>query len=157
MSYIGVSLEERRRKKKNPIHFHSSCTITARSPAVYTKQLQFLGYSMLKCAEFHKNKISKPKKKTSLFPNFVVDVKDFCLAHCKSSMKVSCYQHYVIKTMEAPVTWKFISFSWLVDVCKWYVTQHRKLELRMRTLGPQEVKCLRPHYTSKPQGLSPWP
>lgn len=82
------------KKKKNPIPFHSSCSVSARSPTVYTKQLQFLGYSMLKCAEFHKNKINKPKKKkTSLFSNFVIDVKDFCLAHCRSSMKVSCYQH----------------------------------------------------------------
>ena len=51
------------KKKKNPIPFHSSCSVSARSPTVYTKQLQFLGYSMLKCAEFHKNKINKPKKK----------------------------------------------------------------------------------------------
>ena len=57
------------KKKKNPIHFHSSCSVSARSPAVYTKQLQFLGYSMLKCAQFNKNKISKKKKKKpSYFP-----------------------------------------------------------------------------------------
>ena len=92
MSYIGVSLEEKRKKKK-PYSLSLPCSVTARSPAVYMKQLQFLGYSMLKCAEFHKNKISKPKKKKTLFPNFVVNVKDFCLAHCRSSMKVSCYQH----------------------------------------------------------------
>ena len=63
------------KKKKNPIPFHSSCSVSARSPTVYTKQLQFLGYSMLKCAEFHKNKITKPKKKkTSLFSNFVIEL-----------------------------------------------------------------------------------
>ena len=55
------------KKTKNPIHFHFSCSVSARSPAVYTKKLQFLGYSMLKCAEFNKNKISK-QKKTSYFP-----------------------------------------------------------------------------------------
>lgn len=52
MSYMKG--ESGGKKKKNPISFHSSCSVSARSPAVYTKQLQFLGYSMLKCAEFHK-------------------------------------------------------------------------------------------------------
>lgn len=56
------------KKKKNPIHFHSSCSVSARSLAVYTKQLQFLGYSMLKCAEFNKNKNEQTKKKK--FPIF---------------------------------------------------------------------------------------